>query len=82
MLQLLQFVNEGTKRFEELCASPYGEVCDLVLDIVFGAGEIYVDYYLPPLGDESELQYKIFLEVKCKLHESKLSLFILNVFYL
>lgn len=55
MLQLLQFVNEGTKRFEELCASPYGEVCDLVLDIVFGAGEIYVDYYLPPLGDESEL---------------------------
>lgn len=50
--KLLQFMNEGTQRLEELSASPYGEVCDLVLDIVFGAGEIYVDYYLPPLGDE------------------------------
>lgn len=61
VLQFLQFINEGTQRFEELCASPYGEVCDLVLDIVFGAGEIYVDYYLPPLGDESKNCFPILL---------------------
>lgn len=50
--KLSQFVNKGTRRFEELCASPYGEVFDVALDIAFGTGEIYVDYYLPPLGDE------------------------------
>lgn len=50
--KLLQFVDKGTQRFEELRASPYGEFLDVALDIAFGTGEIYVDHYLPPLGDE------------------------------
>lgn len=45
-------VNDGTEKFEEFLASPYGEVCDIAIDFVLDVGEMYVDHFLPPLGDE------------------------------
>ncbi|XP_035219708.1 lipid storage droplets surface-binding protein 2-like [Stegodyphus dumicola] len=47
-----QLINESSQKFSEFLASPYGEVCEIAMDFVFDAGELYVDYYLPPLGDE------------------------------
>ncbi|KAF8793066.1 uncharacterized protein LOC129968644 isoform X2 [Argiope bruennichi] len=50
--KLVDIVNDGTEKLEEFLASPYGEVCDIALDFVLDVGEMYVDHFLPPLGDE------------------------------
>ncbi|CAL1289655.1 unnamed protein product [Larinioides sclopetarius] len=50
--KLVDIVNDGTEKLEEFLASPYGEVCDIAFDFVLDVGEMYVDHFLPPLGDE------------------------------
>nr|XP_042895619.1 uncharacterized protein LOC107453658 isoform X2 [Parasteatoda tepidariorum] len=47
-----KLLHESSEKLAEFRASPYGEVCELALDFTLEAGEMYVDYYLPPLGDE------------------------------
>ncbi|GFS84410.1 perilipin-3 [Trichonephila clavipes] len=50
--KFVDIVNDGTEKLEEFLASPYGEVCDIAIDFVLDVGEMYVDHFLPPLGDE------------------------------
>lgn len=55
-------MNDGTYKLYEFLASPYGEVCEIGLEFALEAGELYVDHYLPPLGDESKLFYLLISE--------------------
>ncbi|GIY36111.1 uncharacterized protein CDAR_101651 [Caerostris darwini] len=50
--KFVDIVNDGTEKFEEFLASPYGEICDIALDFALDVGDMYVDHFLPPLGDE------------------------------
>ncbi|XP_054721084.1 uncharacterized protein LOC129230687 [Uloborus diversus] len=50
--KVVQLTDQGTEKFVEFLASPYGEVCELTLDLLFDAVALYIDCYLPPLGDE------------------------------
>ncbi|KAG8187842.1 hypothetical protein JTE90_001216 [Oedothorax gibbosus] len=50
--KVMDFINDGTIKLYEFLATPYGEVCEIGLDFALEAGELYVDQYLPPLGDE------------------------------
>lgn len=59
----MEFINDGTIKLYEFLATPYGEVCEIGLDFALEAGELYVDHYLPPLGDESMISYYFYHKI-------------------